>query len=292
MIDGSTRLVGLIGNPVEHSLSPAMHNAAFDALGLNWRYVPLRVAPDRLGRAVHGLSSLGFRGANVTTPYKESIADHLDAVTEEAERIGAVNTLVIRETRRDTQAIGHNTDVSGFIAALRRAGIETAGERVVVVGAGGAGRAAVAGLLEMGAAEITLFSRNRQRAAAVAASCTTDAGQTIPARLSAERLVEATRRAALLVHATPVGMWPHVADSVWPNDATFPPSTAVFDLVYTPTPTRLVQQARGAPTASGLDMLVAQAALSFHLWTGRTAPVDVMRAVCLEGLGRGSRCAS
>jgi len=292
MIDGSTRLVGLIGNPVAHSLSPVMHNAAFDTLGLNWRYVPLRVAPDRLGDAVSGLPALGFCGANVTVPYKEAITSRLEVVTEDAARIGAVNTLVVRQARGDVQVVGHNTDVAGFVTALRDARIDVAGERAVVVGAGGGGRAAVAGLVEMGAAEIVLLSRNEDRARAAANAFAQHAGRMVSAHLSAERLVDATRRAALLVHATPVGMWPHVEGSVWPDGVAFPRETAVFDLVYNPEPTRLVRQAAGARTASGIEMLVAQAALAFKLWTGRTAPIDIMRTACCWELGGRSACVS
>jgi len=292
MIDGSTRLVGLIGNPVAHSLSPAMHNAAFAALGLNWRYVPLRVDPDRLANAVSGLSALGFAGVNVTVPYKETIVDHVHTLAGDAARIGAVNTLLVHRTQDPPRVIGHNTDVPGFVSAVQDAGIDIAGERTVVVGAGGGGRAAVAGLLQMGVAEVSLFSRNPRRAEAVAAAFSREAGSVHPATLRPGRLVEATRGAALLVHATPVGMWPHVDESVWPDDQAFPRGTAVFDLVYTPESTRLVQQAAGAPTVSGLEMLVAQAALAFHLWTGRTAPKDVMRAACLAALGGRSPCAS
>ncbi len=295
MIDGSTKLVGLIGGAVAHSLSPAMHNAAFDELGLNWCYIPLPVAPNRLDEAVRGLAALGFRGANVTVPHKEAVMSHLDVVAEDAMRIGAVNTLIIHRTRAgQTTVEGHNTDVAGFIAALQNVELQIDGERAVVVGAGGGGRAAVAGLLAMGAAEIVLFNRNKDRALSVAADFAEYEGRVIPSLLCEEELVKTTSRASLLVHATPVGMWPDVDNSIWPDKAVFPRNMVVLDLVYNPDPTRLLLQAAavGARTVSGLEMLVAQGALAFTLWTGKAAPLATLRSACRQCLGGRSSCAS
>ncbi len=295
MISGSTKLVGLIGDPVAHSLSPTMHNAAFASLGLDWCYVPLHVVPSQLNKAVRGLAALGFCGANVTVPHKEKIIDHLDVIDEDAARIGAVNTLVVHRSPSEPASVeGHNTDVAGFVAVLQNAGLQIVGERAVVIGAGGGARAAVAGLLQMGAAEIVIFSRNKKRAVSVAASFAEREGRIIPALLREEALVEAANHIRLLVNATPVGMWPDVESSVWPDRATFPRATVVFDLVYNPESTRLLRQAvaAGARTVSGLEMLVAQGALSFSLWTGNAAPIDVLLDACRQGSGRRSSCVS
>jgi len=291
MIDGHTRLVGLIGWPVEHTLSPAMHNAAFEALGLNWCYVPLAVAPGQVEPAVRGLAALGFRGANVTVPHKRAVMAALDDIAPSARAFGAVNTIVVgRDESGAVSLRGYNTDAGGFVDALRAGGFEPEeGGDVVVVGAGGAARAVVDGLLQSGGGAITVLNRTLGRAVAL----TSDLGARSPdaARLRAlplttETLVESARRAGLLVNTTTVGMWPHVADSIWPEDVPVPHHLSVFDLVYNPAETRLLRQAAvsGARPIGGLGMLVGQGARSFEMWTGEAAPVDVMRAACEQRL--------
>ncbi len=164
-IDGRTQLIGVIGWPIEHSLSPAMHNAALDALGLNWRYVALPVRPDEIAAAVRGLAALGFRGCNVTVPHKPAVIPTLDSIAPEAEALGAVNTLVFtRDDAGNSRIAGHNTDVAGFIGDLRASGFEPKDRRVVVIGAGGAARGIVYGLLEAGAARIVVLNRTIERA--------------------------------------------------------------------------------------------------------------------------------
>jgi shikimate dehydrogenase len=168
MIDGHTQLVGLIGWPVEHTLSPAMHNAAFDALGLNWRYLPLPVPPGQVGAAVKGVAALGFRGANVTVPHKQAVMPVLDSIAPDAKSLGAVNTLVIERGEEGQVRIGgHNTDAQGFVGALRHGGFDPKGKSAVVVGAGGGARAVVYGLLEAGAQEILMFDLELSRAQAL-----------------------------------------------------------------------------------------------------------------------------
>ena len=289
MIDGHTTLVGLIAWPVGHSVSPPMHNAAFDALGLNWRYVPLPVAPAQVENAVRGAAALGFRGVNVTAPHKQAVIPALDAVAPDAAQFGAVNTIVIdRDATGRPTITGHNTDYQGFLGALRHGGFEPAGKSVVVVGAGGAGRAVIFGLLQAKARDILVLNMTPQRIASLMRDLGRVGGAALrTAPLTRDTLVEAARATDLLVNATPVGMSPQVDASIWPNDAPFPAHLTVFDLVYNPPETRLLRLARaaGATGIGGLDMLVRQGAAAFELWTGREAPLDVMRAACERALG-------
>jgi shikimate dehydrogenase len=290
MIDGRTQLVGLIGWPVEHTLSPAMHNAAFDSLGLNWRYVPLPVRPGQVEAAVRGLPALGFRGANVTVPHKQAVIPALDSVAPNAKALGAVNTLVVGWSKDDRPDIGgHNTDAGGFIGALQQGGFDPEGKSAVVVGAGGGARAVVFGLREAGASAILIFDVELQRAQALVSDLARQENQKNvlrPMPLTTEAVVESARAADLLINATPVGMWPHEDGSIWPDGVLVPPHLTVFDLVYNPAETRLLRRAResGARAIGGLEMLVRQGALAFEMWTGQPAPVEVMRAACERAL--------
>jgi shikimate dehydrogenase len=294
VIDGHTQLVGLIGWPVEHTFSPAMHNAAFDALGLNWRYIPLPVRPGQVEAAVRGLPALGFRGANVTVPHKQAVMPALDSIAPGATAVGAVNTLVINWSEDARPLIeGHNTDVSGFAGALKHGGFDAEAKSAVVVGAGGAARAVVFGLLDSGAREILIFDLDFQRAEALVSDFASmslvlkraqDLLHAVP--LTTEVLVESVRAADLLVNATPMGMWPHEDGSIWPEGAPIPSRLTVFDLVYNPSETHLLRRAResGAGAVGGLDMLVRQGAKAFEMWTGRAAPVEVMTLACERAL--------
>jgi shikimate dehydrogenase len=288
MIDGHTQLVGLLGWPVEHTLSPAMHNAAFDALGLNWRYLPLPVPPGQVEGAVKGVAALGFRGVNVTVPHKQAVMPALDSVAPDAKALGAVNTLVIARGEDGKANIGgHNTDAQGFVGALRHGGFDPKGKTAVIVGAGGGARAVVYGLLKAGAQEILMFDIEPLRAQALVSDLSGVGNKLRALPLTTEALVESARAADLLVNATPMGMWPRVDGSIWPEDVSIPKSVTVFDLVYNPPETHLMRKAResGARAIGGLDMLVGQGALAFEMWTGQPAPVEVMRAACERALG-------
>ena len=298
VIDGQTKLVGVIGWPVAHSLSPAMHNAAFEALGLNWRYVPLPVPPGQVEAAVRGLVALSFRGANVTVPHKRAVVPAVNALSPNARELGAVNTLVIGRNAEGRPTVGgHNTDDKGFVAALRSGGFEPEeGARAVVVGAGGAARAAVFGLLWSGIGGVLVLNRTLERAQTLVADLgrhPQEASRLRALPLMPETLIESARSADLLVNATPVGMWPHVEGSVWPAGVPVPAHLTVFDQVYNPLETRLLRQARksGARAIDGLGMLVRQGALSFDMWTNQGLDVDEiaawMRAACERALGRG-----
>jgi shikimate dehydrogenase len=300
-VDGQTRLVGVIGWPVAHSLSPVMHNAALRRMGLNWQYVALPVHPRGVGNAIHGAGALGFRGVNVTVPHKQAVMALMDAVAPEAAAVGAVNTVVMtRDAGGGVTLEGHNTDVDGFLGSLRTGGFEPAGGgKSVVIGAGGAARAVVHGLLRAGMEEIVVLNRTVRHAQALVADLQRSSasrrtvahpsrvrvGALTPGGLRAE-----TQGAALLVNATTVGMWPKGDGSVWPDELPMPVHLTVYDLVYNPLETRLLCQARdsGLRAIDGLGMLARQGALALALWLD--APVDVeattteMRRVCMAAL--------
>jgi len=283
MIDGHTQLVGLIGWPVEHTLSPTMHNAAFDALGLNYRYLPLPVEPGRVEAAMRGLPALGFRGANVTVPHKQAVMPHLEEITDSAQAIGAVNTIVVQDGR----LVGHNTDGHGFLATLRKPGFKPAGKRALVLGAGGAARAVVYALAQANCT-VAIHNRTVQRAAKLAHDmqdmdlCAPVTWTPINTQITDLNLDQFD----LLVNTTPVGMWPHTDNAPWPKNLSFPSHWIVFDLVYNPPETRLLRHARelGARTIGGLGMLVRQGARAFEMWTGEKAPVEIMRSTCEQTL--------
>ena len=273
-IGNRTGVVGILGHPVGHSLSPRMHNAAFSAQGVDMVYLAFDVPPERLSEAVMGLRALSFRGANVTIPHKETIAGLLDEVEATARRIGSVNTVVNEQGR----LLGYNTDKGGFAAALH--GIRpggAAGLTCYVAGAGGAARAVVAALMEEGAGEILVYNRTFERAAALCVQAASW-GNTPCIPVAEEDAAAGAAAADLLVNATSVGLTSSVKESAIPVDILHSQHTVV-DLVYGPSPTALVREAkaRGASAIDGKEMLVMQAAGSYELWTGRRAPIDVMR---------------
>lgn len=279
-IDGHTRLVGLIGYPVEHTRSPQMHNAAFEALGLNYCYVPLPVAPADVGAAIAGLAALGFVGVNVTIPHKQAVIPYLDELSAEAQAIGAVNTIVFASGRR----IGYNTDGPGFLRALTDRGFSVAGKRALVLGAGGAARAVVYALAQAGG-EATVVNRTEARAAALAAELRRYVpGPVQSGALDAEQIARLASAVDLVVNATSLGMGAHVGESPWPADVPFPSAAIAYDLVYAGAagarPTAFLRQAEavGAQTLDGSYMLVYQGALAFEKWTGQSAPIEVMMA--------------
>ena len=283
-ISARTRLVGLLGWPVEHSLSPAMHNAAFAALELDWAYVPLPVYPDHIGEAVRGLRAMGFVGANVTVPHKQAVLQHLDDIAEDALVIGAVNTIIVR----DDQMVGDNTDAAGFLASLSGAGFEPEGIYAAVLGAGGSARAVVHALATAGARQVFIYNRHLQRAHQM---CHDMAKFHADVRFEAYPLqaVEAiSDDISLVVNTTSLGMWPDTESSPWPLELPIPGHLTVYDLVYNPQETLFLTQARatGAEIVSGLDMLVYQGAAAFQMWTEQPAPVDVMRKACQECIQR------
>jgi shikimate dehydrogenase len=262
-----TLLCGLLGWPVRHSLSPAMHHAAFAAVGLDAVYLCFEVPPARLRQAIAGAAALGLCGCNLTVPHKEAALGACDRLDAEAQRLGAVNTL----TFDDGTVIGHNTDGTGFRRALlRELGCDPRGVQVLVYGAGGAARAVVGTLVEAGADAIVVAARSPGRAEALVDSLARTRGRVVPWTETAVRaeLVQAD----LVVSCLPPAAPPLGLEAL-------PARAVVFDLVYD-RETALLRAARrvGAQSAGGLEMLVQQGALAFELWTRQAAPVDVMRA--------------
>jgi shikimate dehydrogenase len=281
-INGHTTLVGIIGWPVKHSLSPPMHNAAFAELGLEWAYVPLPVYPDHVAEAVRGLRGLGFAGANVTVPHKQAVLAHLDDVSRAAQVIGAVNTIVVR----DGSLYGDNTDASGFITSLHEVGFDPDGTYCALLGAGGAARALAHGLADAGALQVCVYNRTFSRARELCRDMSKFYSDVRFEPASLGDLTAIADDTDLVVNATSLGMWPDTETSPWPREAPVPGHLTVCDLVYNPQETLFLAQARavGAETVNGLGMLVHQGAAAFEMWTGRPAPVETMRQACLEAL--------
>lgn len=285
-IDGQTQLVGIIGYPVAHSLSPQMHNAAFAELGMNWRYVPLLVQPQRLAEALHGLLALGFRGANVTVPHKVTCIPHLDSVTEAVSIAGAVNTIRIDASQGRLE--GLNTDMSGFLTDLAVNQVSVNDEsRVVILGAGGAARAIGAGLARSGA-EIAFVNRTLERAVQIVDFLRASWESCKVKAVGLEDLAEVSREATLIINATSVGMFPYTDVSPWREGVPFPKGAVLYDTIYRPLQTKLMRDAErsGLRAIGGLGMLVYQGAAAFELWTGKKAPIELMRRVCLEHLSQ------
>ncbi|MDQ3384952.1 MAG: shikimate dehydrogenase [Actinomycetota bacterium] len=286
VVTGSTRLAAVIGDPVRHSLSPVLHNAAFAALDLDWVYVALPVQTGDGGRAVAAMSTLGIDGLNVTMPHKAAVAEAVDRCSPVAARLGAVNTVV----RTADGLLGDSTDGEGFLTALRvDEGFDPDGARCLVVGAGGAARAVVLALAEAGASEVVVVAR-REAAATAAASLAGSAGRPGTA--------EEADGCALVVNATPLGMDAVVVElpgaGILPElpvpERCLGPGQVVADLVYQPMRTPFIEaaRARGAVAVNGLGMLIHQAALSFRLWTGEDPPLEVLSAAALAELARRS----
>jgi shikimate dehydrogenase len=290
-MDAETKLVGVMGWPIAHSLSPQMHNAAFDALGMNWRCVALPVHPSQVGAAIEGLCALGFRGCSVTVPHKEAVIPHLDHIPPRVAQSGAANNLILERDEDGTCKIrGENTDAQGFVHALRQRGFDPQGREVLIVGAGGAAHGVLYALLQAKAAAVTVINRHPERAVSLVADLAPYAGNTLlqAGALTPEQLEAGAAKAALLINATTVGMWPHGDASIWPDDRALPDHLAVCDLVYRPLETKLLRQAKaaGAWTIDGLGTLIGQGVLSFQMWTGEWPPEDVMRAACEAVLHR------
>jgi shikimate dehydrogenase len=287
MITGHTQLVGLLGWPVEHSISPPMHNAAFLSLGMDWCYLPFAVRPEALAVALSGARALGLRGLNATVPHKQALLSLVDELTPEARAIGAVNTIRMDNRLQGDRLVGHNTDAAGFMRALRETGFAPEGCRALVLGAGGAARAIGYGLAGAGA-RIMLLNRTPERAVSLAA----DLRAAVPeanvdaAPLTQAEIARVAPEADLVVNTTSVGMWPHTDATPWPEEVPFPERGLLFDLIYNPPETRLMAQARaqGARAENGLTMLVHQGAEAFRLWTGVEPPVDIMQAACLRAI--------
>ena len=279
-ISGHTALLGVLGDPVRHSLSPDMHNAALQAMGLDWVYLALPTPADQLEVVLAGLAALGCRGLNVTIPHKQAVAGLCRQLTPLAKRVGAVNTLV---PLAGGGWLGTNTDVEGFLAPLRSA--DWRGQRAVVLGCGGSARAVVAALVELGCGEILVWGRRPEPLATFVADCRHWAAQLRP--LAGEELTACLGAAALVVNCTPVGMAASDCPLSTAQLDQLPRSATVYDLIYVPRPTALLQAAarRGCRSIDGLEMLVQQGAAALRLWSGEAdVPVGAMRAAAEAAL--------
>jgi len=276
-INARTQFCCVIGNPVEHSLSPAIHNAAFQKLGLNFVYLAFRV--EAIGDAIKGLRALGnFCGASVTIPHKVAAVPFLDSVEPMARHIGAINTIVAE----GGALTGYNTDATGALRALREGGVSLKGQRVVMIGSGGAARAIAFALgIEAGVDRLTILGIDERERAALARdleSKTEIIVQESP--LDEGILRKVLPNTQVLIHCTPIGMSPKVHETSVPATLLHAGLT-VMDIVYNPRDTRLLKDAKGVGcrTIPGIEMFLHQAAAQFELWTNQAAPTDVMRAV-------------
>lgn len=278
-VQGTTRVVGILGNPVEHSLSPRMHNAAFAALGLDYVYVPFRTAPSDLRGVVRAMNTLGIVGFNVTVPYKQNVVKLVDRLTAAAAAIGAVNTIY----RDGDEVVGDNTDAEGFGAALRSHGVKVRGARVLVIGAGGSARAVLHTLCEGGAADVALANRTVGTATKLAREFQRGDKAKLVCATGLDALVDAAllKTRTLVVNCTPVGL---KGSDFLAYDAAATTLTCMhFDLAYTSglTPFLKLAHAKKRPTLDGRHMLVHQGAAAFRRFTSKKAPVNVM----LEAVG-------
>lgn len=283
-IDGKTKVFGIIGYPIKHTFSPYMHNLAFKALNINAAYVPFEVSPDRLKDAVCGLIALGVGGVNVTIPHKEAIMPFLDELSPEAKGIGAVNTVLLREGKSK----GYNTDAGGFLSSLiEDTDVRPYNKSALVFGAGGAAKAIAYVLTREGIKSITFVDIVIQKAKELALKIRRDfpgcSARSIPFLKS--RIDEEALNSDILVNASPVGM--KKADPCIVSPSALHKDLAVYDLIYNPTETRLLKEAkkRGLKASNGIGMLLRQGALSFELFTGRRAPISVMRDALEKTMG-------
>ena len=277
-----TRTCAIIGNPVSHSLSPAIHNAAFAELGLDYVYVAFRV--EDVQSALSGMRALeNFRGMSVTIPHKVDVMRHVDEITDVDRHIGSINT-VINEGGR---LVGLGTDGPGALKAIKDAGVDVTGKRILMLGSGGAARAISFTLAhETGLAEIVLLDVNEDMLTQLASDLREKTAASIKAfPLQADHLASFMQDADVVIHCTPVGMHPKEGDSLIPSEL-FKPGQVVFDIVYTPLETKLLADAKaaGLQVISGVDMFINQAVLQFEKFTGVEAPVEVMRRVVMEHL--------
>ena len=280
MINGDTGLVGLLGNPVRHSLSPAMHNAALQALQLNWSYLALPCASENLHGVLQGLRAVNCRGLNVTIPHKQDVADLCQELSPLAKRLGAVNTLIPLDSGGWH---GTNTDVEGFLTPLGEAS-RWQNCHGVIIGCGGSARAIAAGLQHLGLASITVIGRRPDALDEFIRDLHQNDTPLTPCLHSSPVLASLIKQADLVVNTTPVGMAQHgdtqafpLGEAVWSH---LQGSAVLYDLVYTPRPTSWLSwgQARGNRCIDGLEMLVQQGAASLRLWSDRTdVPVETMR---------------
>lgn len=284
-INGKTKLTGIIGYPLEYTLSPVVHNAAFRSLNLNWCYLPLLVERKNLLNALDGLKSLSFVGVNVTMPYKEAVVPYIDEMVSSAKIVEAVNTIHVQKEK----LVGYNTDGQGFLISLQKdLGFDPKRKNILLVGAGGAARSVAITLASIGIGHLTIMNRTKERAVELYQLVKESFPDCQVKFLGLdEDLAEAFGAADLIINATPVGMSPEREEVPFPVEF-IRERHLVFDLIYKPLETLLLKVAKekGAQILNGLGMLLYQAAASFEIWTGIEPPIDIMRAALQEELGK------
>jgi shikimate dehydrogenase len=274
-INAATRLCAVLGSPVAHSASPAMHNAAFQALGLNWRYVAFEVDPSQLRAAIEGARALNIAGFNLTVPHKLLAVEMMDTLDHSAKMFGAVNTVKFERNNGKSRVTGFNTDADAITIALREdLGVKLRGAKVLLLGAGGAGRTAALKLASERVAELYLVNRTLSKAEEIVR----EIKERFPAVTVATGYPEG--KIDLILNATSLGLKPWDPSPL--DEKRFSPgqARAVYDMIYRPAQTRLLASAKkaGCKTSNGLGMLLHQGARAFKIWTGKTAPVEIMRA--------------
>jgi shikimate dehydrogenase len=274
IIDGATKIVGVFGWPVAHTASPAMHNAAFKTLKMNWAYLAFPVDPRNLRSALLGARDLGLTGVNLTVPHKILALDIVDEVDAEARQLGAVNTVAMTNGRLH----GFNTDGYGIVKALREEfNLTLAGKHVLVLGAGGAGRAIAVKCALEGAAVVSVANRTRDKIKPIAVEIATTKAQCRPLALTADAIRQVIGAVDVVINATSVGL--KSGDSLGLPADLFTPKLFVYDTIYRPAQTELLRVAAeaGAKVANGASMLLHQGVKAFEIWTGQKAPLTVMR---------------
>jgi shikimate dehydrogenase len=280
-ISGKTRVCGVIGDPIEHTLSPIMHNAAFNAQKFDYTFLAFKVKSSELENAVNGMRALNIRGLNVTMPHKSAILKFLDRVDLSAQIINSVNTIL----NKDGKLFGFNTDGVGALKALKENKVELKGRKVLLLGAGGAARA-IAYSMAKESDELAVLNRSLKPAQELAKLLEKTANKKIVAGLlSPKEIQQNLQDSDILINATSVGMKPKAEESLV-TPKLLRPNLAVMDIVYNPIETKLAKDAKaaGAKVVSGVEMLIYQGAASFEIWTGKSAPVEVMRQAALSHL--------
>lgn len=283
-ISGKTKVCCVIGDPIEHSLSPLIHNVAFRHLKLNCVYVAFRVRKEELENAVKGLRSLGIHGINVTMPHKTAIIRYLDEIDETARFIGSVNTVL----NDNGKLIGFNTDGVGALKALKNNQVQINGRKILLLGAGGAARA-IAFQLALEAEELRILNRDGEKAKHLAGALKEKFGKKIVGDTFSTQLGKKwLEDADILINATSVGMHPNPRETLVKREW-LKPNISVMDIVYDPMETRLIRDAKsvGAKVVYGIEMLVFQGAASFEIWCNIPAPVETMRKVALKSIQQG-----
>lgn len=277
-IKGTTTFMGLLGTPVKHSKSPVIHNSSFEALGLDYVYLAFEVEEENLKETLTSLKVLGAKGGNITMPFKETVIEYLDEISEEARIIGSVNTFKIDEKGKIT---GYNTDGKGFIKALEEKGVEFKGKKVVIVGAGGAAKAIAIQLAYDGIGELVVFNRTLENAELIVENI----NKNIPnCRGRAEimdetKLVYEINNSAILINCTSLGMKDTLDKSIISSSDQLPKDIFIADIIYDPDQTKLLKMAKeaGVKHMNGLMMLIWQGAIAFKIWTGLDMPVDLIK---------------